>query len=371
MTDSAPHNPPTPSSGPTRPSAADGGETPSAVAGTEANSLTGVPARVTVHPSAAERGGSSAVGRRHILGGLGLAGAAAGLAACSSEDPFAKDRDTDTGGGGSEAGGDGHIVVGSQAYYSNEIIAELFAQILENSGRTVDRQYQIGQRDAYMPEMESGALTVMPEYLGNLLQFYTPDAESDTPEAIAEQLAAALPEDLEVLDFADATDQDSYTTTVEFAQKHSLRAIGDLVNVGEDLKIAANTEFEVRPYGPDGAKRIYDVDVAVLPVEDSGGPLTVKALIDGDVQLADIYTADPAIAANDLVVLEDSKAMILPQNVVPLVAKALDDQSRQAIGTVIEKLSAEELIALNRRSVQEQASSADIATAWLEEKGLL
>lgn len=315
----------------------------------------------------------SATSRRRLLGGLGLGlVGAAGLSACSSEDPFAKD--TGAGGGGSgasDAGGDGRIVVGSQAYYSNEIIAELFAQVLEKAGRTVERQYQIGQRDAYMPEMERGAITVMPEYLGNLLQFYTPDAPSDTPVAIAEQLAAALPKTLEVLGFAEATDQDSYTTTKDFAQKHSLRSIGDLAGVEGTLTIAANSEFEVRPYGPQGAKKVYGVDLTVRPVEDSGGPLTVKALTDGDVQLADIYTADPSIAANNLVVLEDPKAMILPQNVVPLVARTLDKEARTAIGTVIDRLGAQDLIALNRRSVQEQASSKDVATAWLTEKGLL
>ncbi len=50
------------------------------------------------------------------------------------------------------------IVVGSQAYYSNEIIAEIYAQALEGAGFEVERQFQIGQRDAYLPELESEQL---------------------------------------------------------------------------------------------------------------------------------------------------------------------------------------------------------------------
>jgi len=42
-------------------------------------------------------------------------------------------------------------VVGSQAYYSNEIIAEIYAQALEGAGYEVERKFQIGQRDAYLP----------------------------------------------------------------------------------------------------------------------------------------------------------------------------------------------------------------------------
>ncbi|ASK65680.1 glycine/betaine ABC transporter [Brachybacterium avium] len=308
--------------------------------------------------------------RRHLLGVFGAGSLALGAAACGSSDPF--EEGGEEGGGASDGGsGAGTLAIGSQAYYSNEIIAELFAQALEAEGFTVDRQYQIGQREVYMPELESGSLDLLPEYLGNLLQYYDADAPSASPEEIHSALDEALPEGLRVLDFAEASDQDSYTTTSDFASTHSLAAIGDLADVDEALKIAANSEFDVRPYGPEGAKEIYGVDVTVVPVEDSGGPLTVQALLDGDVQLADIYTADPAIAENDLVVLEDPESMILPQNVVPVVSEKIDETAVAAIEGVIAQLSADDLVELNRQSVVDQASSADIAEGWLTEKGLL
>ena len=315
--------------------------------------------------------------RRHLLAAIGAGGIVLGTAACGTSDPF-EDAD-DTGGDGSggsgasddgSGGAGGAIAIGSQAYYSNEIIAELFAQALEAEGLTVDRQYQIGQREVYMPELEGGALDVLPEYIGNLLQHYDPEAASATPEEIHTALGEALPDGLRLLPFAEATDQDSYTTTSDFAAENSLTAIGDLAGI-EGLQIAANSEFEVRPYGPEGVKEVYDVDVSVVPVEDSGGPLTVQALTDGDVQLANIYTSDPAIAANDLVVLEDPEALILPQNVVPVVSENVDETAEAAMTAVIEALTAEDLIELNRRSVEDQASSADIAAQWLGEKGLV
>ena len=311
--------------------------------------------------------------RRHLLGALGAGGLAFGAAACGSSDPF-EEEDGGSGDAGSDGGGEapaGALAIGSQAYYSNEIIAELFAQVLEKAGFTVDRQYQIGQREVYMPELEAGSLDLLPEYLGNLLQHYEPDAGSASPEEVHSSLEGALPEGLRVLSFAEASDQDSYTTTADFAQTHSLTAIGDLAGVDEDLRIAANSEFEVRPYGPEGVKEVYDVDVSVVPVEDSGGPLTVQALLDGDVQLANIYTADPTIAQNDLVVLEDPESLILPQNVVPVVSEKIDDAAAAVIDAVLAELSADDLVELNRQSVEDQRSSADIATDWLTEKGLV
>ena len=94
-----------------------------------------------------------------------------------------------------------------------------------------------------------------------------------------------MPDGLRVLTPAEATDQDSYTVTSAFAQEHGLTAISDLAGV-EGLKMAANSEFATRPYGPDGAAEVYGVAIEVLPVEDSGGPLTVRALTDGTVQVA-------------------------------------------------------------------------------------
>ena len=305
------------------------------------------------------------------LAGGGLL--AAGAAACSNADPLA-DPSSDAGSGsdgGSDGGGaSGALVIGSQQYYSNEIIAELFAQVIEKSGASVERQYQIGQREVYMPELESGAIDLLPEYLGNLLQYLDESAATGTADELATALGSALPDGLRVLPYAEATDQDSYTTTKDFASQQQLASIADLSGV-KDLKIAANPEFEERPYGPKGAKEVYGVDVSVVPVSDSGGPLTLQALLDGTTQLADIYTADPSIAKNDLVTLEVPESMILPQNVAPLVSSRIDDTAAAAIKTVTDALTTEELIALNTKSVDEQQDSATIAKAWLTEKGLL
>lgn len=263
------------------------------------------------------------------------------------------------------------LVIGSQQYYSNEIIAELYAQSLEAKGYTINRQYQIGQREVYLPEVEAGKIDLMPEYSGNLLQYYDAKTEAKSSDEVLAALKEALPSGLRPLNAAEATDQDSYNVTSEFATQHSLKTLEDLAKVPGPIKVAANSEFEKRPYGPKGLKEFYGVDVQVVPVEDSGGPLTVKALKDGTVQAADIYSADPSIAVNKFVTLEDPKNMILPQNVVPIVSAKVDDAAAAVIDQVSAALTTEELVQLNARSVNEQATSAVIAKDWLTQKGLL
>jgi len=289
-----------------------------------------------------------------------LAGLALVASGCASSDPLATDT-TDP-----EAGGD-TIVVGSQAYYSNEIIAEIYAQALENADFDVERQFNIGQRDAYMPSIESGEITLFPEYSGNLLQWYDEDTEARTPEDVYAALTEALPDGLTVLDQSTASDQDSYTVTAAFAEANGLTSIGDLANVSEPLTLGGPPELEERPYGPTGLKDTYGVDVAFSATGDT----TVEDLVAGTIQVGNVYTADPKIQTEDLVVLEDPEGLILASNVVPLVNADVADTIADVINAVSAALTPEALVGLNVQSTVDQMSPEDIASQWLTANDLL
>lgn len=290
-------------------------------------------------------------------------GATVALAGCASGDPL------DSGSGDGESTGE-TIVVGSQDYYSNEIIAEIYAQALEENGYTVDRQFRIGQREVYIPEIESGAIDVFPEYTGNLLQYYVPDTTATTSDDVYEELSTSLPEGLRVLEQSPATDQDSYNVTQAFSDEYGVTSLADLADVDASITLGGNSELETRPYGPEGLKEVYGVDVAFTPIEDSGGPLTLKALVDDQVQMVNIYSADPNIAANDLVTLADPEGLFLASNVVPVVSEKVTDEIAEIIDTVSAALTAEDLVALNSLSVNEQQSAEQIASDWLAEQSL-
>jgi osmoprotectant transport system substrate-binding protein len=290
-------------------------------------------------------------------------GAVVALAGCASGDPLDE--------GNSTAASD-TLVVGSQDYYSNEIIAEIYAQALENADYTVERQFRIGQREAYLPEIESGSIDVFPEYSGSLLQALEADAPAGTPDEVYTALAAALPEGLTVLDRADAADQNSWTVTQAFADSYDLTDIASLTAVTEPITVGGNSELETRPYGPTALKDMYGIEIAgFTPVEDSGGPLTVKALVDNQIQLANIYTADPNIASNNLVALDDPDNLFFPDNVVPVVSDKVDDAAAEILNEVSAALDTETLVALNAQSVNDQAAADVIATEWLTEQGLI
>ena len=256
------------------------------------------------------------------------------------------------------------IVVGSQAYYSNEIIAEIYAQALESAGYEVERKFQIGQRDAYLPELESGAVDLFPEYTGNLLQFYAPDTMATQADEVYEELQGALPEGLTALAMSPATDQDSYNVTAEFAAENNLVSIADLAGI-DGLVLGGAPELEERPYGPTGLLETYGVVVAF----DATGDITVDALLEGVISLANVYSGDPRIAEFGLVTLADPEGLFLASNVVPIASSDVAAELAAIIDPISLALTPEALVTLNLQSIKDQLSAADIAAAWLSENG--
>ena len=97
--------------------------------------------------------------KRTMITMAAIAASTLALAACGSAESISGNASAEGSTSGSTT-----LVVGSQDYYSNEIIAEVYAQALEDAGYAVDRQMRIGQREVYMPEIEAGTIDVFPEY---------------------------------------------------------------------------------------------------------------------------------------------------------------------------------------------------------------
>src|SRR5690606_5060796 len=125
----------------------------------------------------------------------------------------------------------------------------------------VERNFSIGQRDAYIPSLEDGTVDLFPEYTGNLLQYYNADATATSSDEVYDELVAALPETLTVLEQSSATDQDSYNVTREFAEQNGLSSLSDLAGVDVPLVLGGAPELEQRPYGPSGLQAMYGVTV--------------------------------------------------------------------------------------------------------------
>jgi osmoprotectant transport system substrate-binding protein len=297
-----------------------------------------------------------------IAAGVIAVGAVVALAGCATSDPLDA--------GSSDAASTESIVIGSQDYYSSEIIAEIYAQALEANDYTVERDFRIGQREVYLPEIENGKIDLFPDYTGSLLQALDPKTTATTSDDVYAALEDALPDGLRVLDKSEASDQNSYTVTQAYAKENNLTDIASLKNVTTPIVVGGNAELETRPYGPAALKEKYGIDTTFQSIEDSGGPLTVKALVDNTIQLGNIYTADPNIKSNNLVALTDPDGLFVADNVVPVASKKVDDKAADIINKISAALTEDDLIELNSQSVNDQKSAPVIAKDWLDEKAL-
>lgn len=286
-------------------------------------------------------------------------------AGCGSSNPL----------GGGEISGDlKSITVGSADFTESKIIAELYAQALEANGFTIKRQFGIGSRETYIPAVQDHSIDLIPEYTGNLLQYFDPQATATTSDAVLLALLKALPGDLSILYPSPAEDKDTLAVSEATAREWNLTSIADLAARSPEVKIGAPSEFQTRQTGLVGLKEKYGLDIApanFVSISDGGGPATVQALTGGTVTAANIFSTSPAIEKNNLVVLEDPENAFLAANVVPLVAsQKMSDELKSVLDAVSAKLTTEALIQLNASVEGNDGVDPDEAAAqWITDNG--
>lgn len=303
-------------------------------------------------------------------------GAALGLIAAFSLTACGGGGDSDSNPltGSSKDSGDGKsIVVGSANFPENQLLAEIYAEALEAKGLKVTRKFDIGAREVYYDQVVKGGIQVFPEYNGALLATAVDKTSTATgTEEINAELKKKLPSSVEILDSAEAQDKDSVTVTAETAKKYHLKTLADLKSVAGKWTIGAGSEFKTRTQGWIGLKKIYGVEFGKFQPLDAGAQSTLlKLLNEGKVQAANIYTTDPAIVEDKLVVLEDPKNLFSSQNVTPLVYKsAVNSTAKAALNGISAKLTTEDLVEMMKKLVNDKEDAATVAKEWLTKAGL-
>lgn len=287
------------------------------------------------------------------------------IAACGSSNPL----------GGGEISGDlKSIKVGSADFTESKIIAEIYAQALEANGFTVGRQFGIGSRETYIPAVQDHSIDLIPEYTGNLLQYFDKEATATTSDAVLLALLKALPGDLSILYPSPAEDKDTLAVTEATAQRWNLKSIEDLAKHSAEVKVGGPSEFQTRVTGLVGLKDKYGLNIApanFVAISDGGGPATVQALTSGAITAANVFSTSPAIEQSRLVVLEDPKNVFLAANVVPLVAsQKMSSELKTVLDAVSAKLTTEGLIQLNTAVEGNKGVDPDeAAQKWIKDNG--
>ncbi|WP_024288932.1 glycine betaine ABC transporter substrate-binding protein [Cellulomonas sp. KRMCY2] len=203
-----------------------------------------------------------------------------------------------------QVGNGTRVVVGAGNFSESATLAELYAGVLRAAGYDATTQ-TIGNRETYLPALESGDLTVVPEYVGTLTEFLNKTANGADAATVASSDLVATTTALTGLGEAAglvfgtpaaAQDQNAFAVTQAFADEHDVSTLTELAETCGGIVLGGPPECPERPFCQPGLEEVYGLDVADFTSLDAGGPLTKAALQQGQIAVGLVFSSDAALA---------------------------------------------------------------------------
>ncbi|HJP65234.1 MAG TPA: ABC transporter substrate-binding protein [Actinomycetota bacterium] len=304
---------------------------------------------------------------RTLVLGAALLAAGLTLAACGS------------GGDGNEPAGGGSpkgtITVGvSGDFAESQLVAEMYAQVLEKAGYTVKRQLHLGAREASDAALFSGKIDVKPEYLAYELPKLDPNADTKgTAEQVFPRVReAAEAKSLEAIGPSPANSTNVFVVTPETAQNYSLTNMSSLAAVASKLTFGAPPDCKTNYACEKGLKQVYGITFKSIKSLDFGGPQTVAAIESGAADVGELFSLDPTITEKGWTVLDDDKDLQPAGNFFALIRKdKLNDEVEGLLGDVTNALTTDGMLELVGKVQVDKEDVATVARDFLTQQGLL
>jgi len=287
------------------------------------------------------------------------------------------------GGGGSGTGGGTNakpgtgvkVVVASKKDADGQLLAEMYALLLQNQGYTVDLRLALGDNTVVDSAIKSGQIDIYPEFTGTALSNNKLPTTQD-PQAAYQEVKTYYEQNLHItwLDAAFGLN-DSYgiCTSQANAQKFNLKTLDDLAKVSGQLTLAGQQDFTDPTTGvlPPAAK-VYGLTFKnTVNITEQ---LSFDAVKNGNADVNECYTTDPAIVTDSFVLLTDDKNAFPNYNPAPLVRDAVLSKS-SAIATTLNPLAAKLTTASQTALIKEVSVDGknikEVAQQFLQQQGLL
>jgi len=270
---------------------------------------------------------------------------------------------------------EGTIVVGvSGAFTENQLVAEMYAQVLERAGYTVERQLDLRSREVSQNALESGQIDLKPEYLSSLLLFVDPNAEaSSDPGDVAAKLRDLLePRGITPLAPSPAQDTNQFVANAATAERFDLTTMTSLARVADQLTLGAPPECPQRHFCLPGLKSTYGIVFDDFEPLDVGGPQTVAALTSNEVQIGLLFSTDPSIQANGFVPLVDDRHLQNAENLTPVIrSEKLDPEVARVLDEVSARLTSDDVTTLVGRVAIDGEDIGAVARGFLAANDLV
>jgi osmoprotectant transport system substrate-binding protein len=270
------------------------------------------------------------------------------------------------------------VRIGSTNFSEQLVLAELYGQALGAKGFRIDRQPSMGSRENVEPALEAGRIDLYVEYLATMLAFVTRGADRGSPDPgdTHRRLVEALrPRGIAPLNYSPAVNTNGFVVTRATADRYELGRLSDLTPIANQLTFGGPPECPVRPFCLPGLQQTYGISFRQFRILDTGGPQTVAALENGQIDVGLLFTTDPVIQAKQLSLLADDRNLQLADNVTPVVRADLLSSAPPEFATTVNGVSARlttaELTGLNAQVQLEGQKPDAAAAAWLRVHELL
>jgi osmoprotectant transport system substrate-binding protein len=278
------------------------------------------------------------------------------------------------------------VVVASKIDTEGALLGHMIALVLDQAGVPVESRVQLGPTKVVRTALLSGEIDIYPEYTGNGAFFH--NMENDPAwKAAASAYETVKRLDREKhnvvwLDRAPANNTWLIATRADLAKREKLATMEDFARLSKQtgaVKLAGSAEFVESPAALPSFERVYDFklprdQIVVLPGGDTAVAMRAAAQGVSGVNAAMVYGTDGAIAALDLVVMEDTKGAQIVYEPAPVVrAEVLQRYPAiaPALAKVFATLTMSRLQSLNAQIAVEGKPARDVAKAYLEGQGLL
>lgn len=230
------------------------------------------------------------------------------------------------------------VVVASKPFGESYLLCEMFAQLLESRGLSVERRPGLGATEIAFGALRSGAIDVYPEYTGTglvaILHDSLPDSVLTDPRGVFAHVARRFADEYRVRWLPPLGFQNTYAIAVTraTASKYQLRTLSDLARESPRLTAGFTADFIGRSDGLVGLSRVYGLRPrAVRPLAPA---VKYQALASGAVDVIDGYSTDGLLARYDLVTLVDDRHFFPPYEAAALVTEKLETQTPAAIAAL-------------------------------------
>lgn len=271
------------------------------------------------------------------------------------------------------------VTIGSFDFTESQVVAEIYGQALEAEGVPVVRAFDIGPRELVAPALQRGLIELVPEYAGTALQFVLLNSSGDVASqldaaATHEALDAALQgTDVVPLEASPAMDNNTFVVTAETAARLDLETLSDLAPIAHELSFGGPPECENRPLCLAGLRDRYGIEFREVVSLDAGGALTLQALEGGYIDVALLFSTDPAIGDDGLVELRDDRRLQPAENVTPLVRTEVVDRWGDDVVATLDAVSARlttDVLQRLNRQIADGSGLVAVAGTWLAQEGL-